>query len=85
MANTVNEKKKRAIWLKYISVIRSYGEMARFINKERIYYEVSQIFFIDAKTVGKTICGLLKDKQLQEEIKNDEDLNFLLGELEEMV
>lgn len=74
--------RNEVLFQRYIDVLHSYGTLARDIKKRTIYDEVGKPFFLEPQTVGIIIGKMLKDKSRREIIQRDDNLSWLLEELE---
>lgn len=76
--------RNNALWNRYVSTLKKYGEHARKMTKESIYEEVGAPFFLLPNTVQRIISKMLKDKTRIDQIKDDEELNYIFSEMDKM-
>ncbi len=60
---TDTELKEEAIYQHYMVVIKQLGIRARLMNKDDIYEEVAEPFFVSKFTVGKIVRQKIKDRK----------------------
>lgn len=84
MPNVENKDKKEAVFQRYIDILHTYGKFARNIEKKIIYEEVGIPLFIKPQMVGIIIRKMLKDKTRREILENDENLKYVLEELDKI-
>lgn len=60
---TDTELKEEAIYQHYMVVIKQLGIRARLMNKDDIYEEVAEPFFVSKFTVGKIVRQKIKERK----------------------
>lgn len=70
--------------MRYVSVLKKYGEHARKMTKESLYEEAGSPFFLKSNSVTRIISKMMRDKNRVEEIQRDDELSYLLSDLEEI-
>lgn len=84
MANVKRTNRDKALWNRYIDVLRRYGKAATALSKEFIYAEVGEPLFLNHRTVGLHIRRMMKDPAYRESFQIDDDMRYILKELDKM-
>ena len=78
---SLTKERNEVVFERYVSILREYGRAATGLKKSFIYERVAEPLFIDPKYVGRIICHMLKDKKRRKVFEDDEELRYILEEL----
>ena len=79
---SLTKERNEVVFERYVSILREYGRSATGLKKSFIYERVAEPLFIDSKYVGRIICHMLKEKNRMKVFEDDEELKYILSELE---
>ena len=81
---SLTKERNEVLFERYVAILRQYGRAATGLKKSFIYEQVAEPLFVDPKYVGRLICRMLKDKKRRKILEDDEELKYILSELEKI-
>lgn len=81
---SLTKERNEVLFERYVAILRQYGRAATGLKKSFIYEQVAEPLFVEPKYVGRLICHMLKDKERRKVFEDDEELKYILSELEKI-
>jgi len=81
---SLKSQRNEVLFQRYIDTLKLYGKDAVGMKKGFIYEQVAEPLFVDPKYVGRLVCHMLKDKNRRKVFEEDDDLRYVLEELDKI-